>query len=267
MKRANTRRPAQQSLSEIWSHFDHCFFKTNKHIRNQKIVPGYDEPQGSDNFKLKDAKNNVILCFKCGRSSLGHREIISCDYCNLKWHLDCLDPPMANPPVKDALNRPKHAWMCPAHVDQELLTTGHAGRVHKIRRPKNAKIVDTQLRRGFKNNGVIEIENEASDSDGGIDPDESSVVYRMSERSVKLDFIDRAKRYTRNLNSRCPTNDDQGREKRLRGSWLRRIGWLARRLKATPKLFAGTGLRSMPGQSSNSKRPLTLLPSLKRART
>lgn len=168
---------------------------TDSYVRNQKIIPGYDELHGNDNFKLKDGKNNIILCFKCGKSSLGHREIISCDYCSLKWHLDCLDPPMANPPVKDALNRPKHAWMCPAHVDQELLTTGYSGRVHKIRRPKNAKIVDTQLRRGFKNNGIIEIENEAGDSDGAMDNDQSGVIYRVSERSVKLDFIDRAKRF------------------------------------------------------------------------
>ena len=157
---------------------------------------GYDEVQ--DNFRLKDAKGNVVLCFKCGKSSLGHREIIACDYCTLRWHLDCLDPPMANPPIKDYLNRPKYSWMCPNHVDQDLLTCRHSatGRVHKTRRPKNARIVDIALRRGFKNNGIIEIENDPSDNESEVVGDEgSSIVYRVQERGIKLDFIDRVKRY------------------------------------------------------------------------
>ena len=97
---------------------------------------------------------------------------------------------MANPP---ALNRPSHRWMCPAHVDQELLSIGHSGRLHKVRRPKNAKVVNTFLHRGFKNNGIIEIENELSDSENELEVDDS-VVYRVSERGLKLDFIDRVKR-------------------------------------------------------------------------
>lgn len=102
---------------------------------------------------------------------------------------------MANPPVKDpATNRAKYNWMCPAHVDQELFTFGHSGRPHKVRRPKNAKVVDTSLRRGFKNHGVIEIENDLSDSECGFD-DDCNVVYRVTESSVRLDFIDRVKKY------------------------------------------------------------------------
>ena len=145
-----------------------------------------------DNFRIKDSKNNVILCFKCGKSALGRREIIQCDYCNLNWHLDCLDPPLASRPIRDAQHRQKHSWMCPAHVEPELLTVGHNGRMHKIRRPKNAKVIDTALRRGFKNNGIIEIENDPSDVEDTIGVADS-VIYRVTEQSIKLDFIDRVK--------------------------------------------------------------------------
>ena len=161
--------------------------------RNNKLVPGYDEVH-NDNFKLRDKEGQPVLCFRCGKSSLGQREIISCDFCSLKWHLDCLDPPLANPPRRDPQNRPKYSWMCPAHVDQDLLSAGRAGRTHKMRRPKNAKVVDTHLSRGFRNNGMIEIDNE-DDKDDQPEPDEDGTVYRVTERSVKLDFIDRVKRY------------------------------------------------------------------------
>lgn len=87
--------------------------------------------------------------------------------------------------------------MCPNHVDQELLTSKHSGigRIHKVRRPKNARIVDTALRRGFQNNGIIEIENDPTDDEIETQEEGSSVVFRLSERGIKLDFIDRVKRY------------------------------------------------------------------------
>ena len=100
---------------------------------------------------------------------------------------------MANPPIRELPMRQKHGWMCPAHSEQELLTIGHSGRPHKVRRPKNAKIVDTALRRGFRNNGIIEIENDPSDTEDFAGLGES-IIYRLSEKGMKLDFIDRAQR-------------------------------------------------------------------------
>ena len=164
-----------------------------KNVRNYPKFAGYEELQNI-NFRIKDSKTQeVILCFRCGKSALGHREIISCDYCSLKWHLDCLDPPLSNPPVRDPLHRQKHSWMCPAHTTQDLTNIGRTGRMHKLRRPKNAKIVDAGLRRGFHNNGVIEIENDPSDEDEIVDMKES-VIYRLTEKSIKLDFIDRVRK-------------------------------------------------------------------------
>ena len=156
-------------------------------------VPGYDEIPKQDNLKLKDAKNQIILCFSCGLSSLGKREIVACDYCGLHWHLDCLNPPLANPPFRDPQNRAKYRWMCPAHSDPILSTIGLCGRRHKTRRPKNAEIVDTQLRRGFKSNGLVEIELDPSDDEMEID--DSPKIYRVTETNVRLDFNDRLRRY------------------------------------------------------------------------
>ncbi|KAI9809548.1 MAG: hypothetical protein M1827_006783 [Pycnora praestabilis] len=174
-------------------------------LQKPRARGGYDELP--DLLKLKDSKGRYVLCFRCGKSALEHKEIIPCDFCNLQWHLDCLDPPMANPPPKGLNGKPKHSWMCPNHVEHELqnldpsqrpLSTSHGangiGKFHKIRRPKNARIVDTALRRGFTNNGLIEIENEESEDEQFVDRESYGVVYRLPEKGIKLDFIDRAKR-------------------------------------------------------------------------
>lgn len=68
-------------------------------------------------------------------------------------------------------------------------------KTRKVRRPKNARIVDTALRRGFRNNGLIEIQNDQSDEEDESDREEMGIVYRLPERGVKLDFIDRVKMY------------------------------------------------------------------------
>ena len=136
---------------------------------------------------------------------MGHREIIPCDYCNLSWHLDCIDPPQAVPPPRRSNNRPRFTWICPNHIDEELANVGptvkkssplqpETARRYKTRRPKDAKIVDIALHRGFKNNGLIEIENEASEDESEIEREVSGIIYRVPEKGLKLDFIDRVKR-------------------------------------------------------------------------
>jgi len=114
---------------------------------------------------------------------------------------------MANPPPRGSNGKPKNNWMCPNHIDHELLALDHPvrkysrvsginGRTHKVRRPKNARVVNTALRRGFKNNGLIEIENESSgsDEDDFYQMQEFGNVYRLPERGIKLDFIDKVHR-------------------------------------------------------------------------
>ena len=160
-----------------------------------------------------------MLCFRCGKSAMGRREIIACDFCNLQWHIDCLDPPLANPPPRGSNGKPRHDWMCPNHIDDELQAFDTSVRIsrrsqagiggsRKVRRPKNARIIDTALRRGFVNNGNIEIQNEPFDVDKFIEREEFGVVYRVPERGVKLDFIDRVRRYkcTQTFDLRTVTN-------------------------------------------------------------
>ncbi|CAG9862625.1 unnamed protein product [Phyllotreta striolata] len=57
-------------------------------------------------------------CREC-RKSCRVAPLIACDFCESFYHLDCLDPPLTNPP--------SGMWMCPLHVehclDSNLLTS------------------------------------------------------------------------------------------------------------------------------------------------
>lgn len=67
-------------------------------------------------------------------------------------------------------------------------------RIH-MRRPRAAKVFDTALNRDFVNDGVIEIANDSSDDESEFEEiDVSGVVYRLPEKGIKLDFIDRVRR-------------------------------------------------------------------------
>ncbi|EMC95572.1 hypothetical protein BAUCODRAFT_494698 [Baudoinia panamericana UAMH 10762] len=164
---------------------------------------GYDELP--DYYKLKDGKGNTVICYSCGKTSMSQgqppRQIISCDYCVNNWHLDCLDPPLANPPARSWDGKKLHDWMCPLHADHELRNVPTSllaprRRVH-VRRPRNAKVVDTSLKRGFNNHGVVDVaEDETDDTDSEFydeDAQEEGVVYRMPATGIKLDFIDKVK--------------------------------------------------------------------------
>ncbi|KAL8731445.1 MAG: hypothetical protein Q9166_003420 [cf. Caloplaca sp. 2 TL-2023] len=149
-----------------------------------KSRTGYDVPL--DTLKLKDSKDNIILCYKCNKSAMGHRDMISCDFCNLYWHLDCVDPPLASAPKR--FNKGK--WKCPNHVDSEIAVPRSAsGKIYKIRRPKAPRIISSALTRGIKNNGIIEIEDEISE-----DEDQPpGTIYRIPAKAIKLDFIAKVK--------------------------------------------------------------------------
>ncbi|RDW65219.1 hypothetical protein BP5796_09911 [Coleophoma crateriformis] len=159
-------------------------------LEKPKNRAGYEE--APDYFKLKDAKGNSILCHLCHTSaSPPNRMIIPCGFCELSWHLDCLDPPLAKePPLAKK-------WRCPAHVDDLLADTPDTlGPAHRFRKIKGASVITPAFSRGTKNNGHIEIENTPSDDeDGGFyERREYGRVYKLPERGVKLDFISQVKR-------------------------------------------------------------------------
>lgn len=162
-----------------------------------------------DPYKLRERDNASILCFRCGksafsstsRSSGAHtskrarlsadgadsrrwQSIVSCDYCNLHWHLDCLDPPLTVMPPRG------HKWMCPNHVDQVLPRRRIPKHIHKT--------VDVSAP-GVMNNGNIDIVPSEDLPVAGPPADEvfiGGTRYRVPERVVILDFWDRCKRTT-----------------------------------------------------------------------
>jgi hypothetical protein len=172
---------------------------TNLSFRNR---PGYSEEQ-PDYVKLRDSKG-YVHCFSCGLTSHAasgpKRALVTCDHCGQHWHLDCLDPPLANPPALNQNGKKVHDWMCPLHADQELRKIDTAllnRRTVHVRRPKAPKIVATALTRGSRNNGIIEIaddDSDDSDSEEFYELDDGGTVYKLPAHGIKLDFIDKVKR-------------------------------------------------------------------------
>ncbi|KAJ6500369.1 hypothetical protein C8R45DRAFT_977405 [Mycena sanguinolenta] len=158
-----------------------------------------------DAHRLRDKNGDPVLCFKCGTSALPpglaaaapaakrarrsatravanaeiSKNIVSCDYCNLHWHLDCLDPPL---PTMPPINK---KWMCPNHADRVLPP--------KLRIPKQAAPIEITKPRQF-NNGIIEIIHPQTASTSKVKKvavDEVLINgrrYRVPERIVILDF-------------------------------------------------------------------------------
>ncbi|EXJ90919.1 hypothetical protein A1O1_04025 [Capronia coronata CBS 617.96] len=156
------------------------------------------------NYKeTRDSKGNLILCYRCGHTSNG-RDIIPCDYCPAKWHLDCVDPPLAVPPRRRAGDKPGATWRCPLHVEHDLVAVGRQaeaapgelGRMPKLRKPKNAVPLDVPVVRGFRNNGIIEVElmKDEFEFDKTKEVDMLGKVHRIPEKGIRLDFIDRVKK-------------------------------------------------------------------------
>lgn len=156
-------------------------------------------PSGLDTH---DRNGRLITCYWCKKTTDGQRRhLVQCDYCDNYWHMDCLPVPEANPP-NTRLNQRK-VWMCPLHVAhdlQKLNTMGDrpgvleegAPSTHKVRRARNAKVVDTTLSRGHVNNGNIEVDmGEESEEDEFLSEDED--VPRLPAKGLILDFISKVK--------------------------------------------------------------------------
>lgn len=147
--------------------------------------------------------------------------MLKCDFCNAYWHLDCVDPPLANPPHISLEASQRDAWRCPRHIEHDLrsglllqndlnsayddVEMGDATftRVpRKIRRRKDPEIVEPTFSRGMRNNGLIDIINDTDDDTDGEGnytgfevKDVNSKVYRVPERGLIVDFLSKVKRY------------------------------------------------------------------------
>ncbi|KAJ4383349.1 hypothetical protein N0V86_001396 [Didymella sp. IMI 355093] len=176
---------------------------------------GYQRP---DYTKVLDG-DKPILCVQCGVSSGAKRQMLKCDFCNAYWHLDCVDPPLANPPHISLEASQRDAWRCPRHIEHDLrsglllqndlngayddIEMGDAtfARVpRKIRKRKNPEIVEPTFSRGMRNNGLIDIINDPDDDTDGEGnytgfefKDVNSKVYRVPERGLITDFLTKVK--------------------------------------------------------------------------
>ncbi|KAH6610347.1 hypothetical protein Trco_000367 [Trichoderma cornu-damae] len=145
---------------------------------------GYDELP--DFFKQRE-DGEAVLCHACQKPATEIRAIIPCSACPFHWHIDCLDPPLAMPPVLKT-------WRCPAHVDDVLGEVPALAPAHRFRKVKGGQIITPAFSRGIRNNGHIELdwadEPEESEKSGWRDADSFGKTYRLQAKGVILDFIE-----------------------------------------------------------------------------
>ena len=126
-------------------------------------------------FKTRDRNGKTVLCFKCRKApSAPLQSILSCDFCDLHWHLDCLDPPLLTLPPAG------HRWMCPLHTEQST---------RRARVPKHQQTV-TVSSGMVANAGEVDIV--LSNREASPEWEELSVNgvrYQVPEEVVILDFL------------------------------------------------------------------------------
>ncbi|KAG0705324.1 hypothetical protein DFH29DRAFT_907317 [Suillus ampliporus] len=173
-------------------------------------------------YRLKDKNGVPVLCFRCGTSALpsavdvsappakrtrrstssSHsatpevwRSMVSCDYCSLHWHLDCVDPPLVTMPP---FNR---KWMCPNHADHALQP--------KRRVPKqNPPMMDIAKPRQFNNGNIDIVHPQGTSIAEKLILDEILINgrrYRVPEKVIMLDFWNKISR-DQHLDQRPPVS-------------------------------------------------------------
>jgi len=90
--------------------------------------------------KVEEDSDKPLMCYICGKTNrVG--PLVTCDYCPLSFHLDCLDPPMSE--------IPRDVWMCPNHVETFLDT-----RLETTRVTERVKLWDKFARQPLDTNAV-----------------------------------------------------------------------------------------------------------------
>ncbi|KAF2115483.1 hypothetical protein BDV96DRAFT_612741 [Lophiotrema nucula] len=229
------------------------FEKTRKFPLAKSSGYGYQKP---DYFKTTDSNHKTVLCCQCGKTSGGKRPMLQCDYCHAYWHLDCVDPPLANPPHVSLEASQRDAWMCPRHiehdfrsgrllqndlnaVDDDDIVMSEAGAIprlaRKVRQPRKSSIIEPAFARGTRNNGLIDIINDPDDETDGegnyvfspheLDEskDRMSKVFRIAEKGVILDFVSKVKQDRRvKLKQERREHKAAVRRQAARDSWAAR---------------------------------------------
>ncbi|GAP86429.1 putative phd-finger domain-containing protein [Rosellinia necatrix] len=184
------KNPRAFRLSEpIREYFEDV--RTGAEGEYEEVAPPKPKPnkksadEAFDFFRLRNG-DKAVLCHHCHKGATDSRPIIPCSMCGLNWHLECLDPPLALPPIL-------RTWRCPCHVDDLLSDLPiRLAPAHKYRKIKNMPVIEQGYSRGLANNGWIEIEEDDSDDDEGWKENKAfGRVFRVSSKGIKQDFINR----------------------------------------------------------------------------
>ncbi|KAK7466915.1 hypothetical protein VKT23_003979 [Stygiomarasmius scandens] len=223
-----TMNPSEYALPEDIRNFfkDVATGPKGAYVDGSELKPPrlnrHGQLEDRDAHRLKDRNGQPVLCFRCGTSALPEnvaaaapstkrarratakaaqyemwKNIISCDYCNLHWHLDCLEPPLSTMPSFSK------KWMCPNHGEKVLPT--------KRRVPKqNASPIEITKPSQFNNGNIEIVDPEAArpiDTHPKVGVDEVLINgrrYRVPERIILLDFWNKIS----GTNSLSQSNDD-----------------------------------------------------------
>ncbi|GAA5995248.1 hypothetical protein JCM5350_002799 [Sporobolomyces pararoseus] len=152
------------------------FIDSNEHRPPSKITGRAVGQEDRDGYRLKDKNGRPIICYNCSQAANPHihRRIISCDFCDQHWHLDCLNPPMTGMPP------PTRKWMCPVHSEHVL---------PKKRVPRQTTVVNIE-ERGISNNGdiIVQPPPERPPPEEYEEMTVNRIRYQVPEQNIILDF-------------------------------------------------------------------------------
>lgn len=140
-----------------------------------------------DFYRLRNADGSAVLCHQCQKGAIDNRPIVPCSVCGLNWHLECLDPPLAVPPVP-------RTFRCPLHVEDMLAERPESlAPAHRYRMIRNAPVIEQGYSRGMANNGYVEIDWDDSEDEADAWRHHKGFGrrHRLSAHGIKLDFLDR----------------------------------------------------------------------------
>lgn len=211
-----TTLPAEYQLpNDIRAHFkDVATGPRGTYVDSSEVkaprLNRHGQLEDRDPYRLKDRNGDPVLCFRCGTSALPPslvasapvakrprretssssysetgRSIISCDYCHLHWHLDCVDPPLSFMPPWGK------KWMCPNHADRVIQP--------KRRIPKaNAVPIDITRPHQYNNGNIEIIQPEIPVPPPHKVPVDEVLIngrrYRIPEKIITLDFWNKVSR-------------------------------------------------------------------------
>ncbi|CAI4048171.1 hypothetical protein SKDZ_13G2020 [Saccharomyces kudriavzevii ZP591] len=148
---------------------------------------------------IDSSSGEFLICYKCHQTRLGSwshpensRLIMTCDYCQTPWHLDCI--PRAS--FKNLGSK----WKCPLHSPTKVYKKSHrhqevdntnykVWKKQRLANKKNQIYYEPLQKIGYQNSGNIQIMPSISDADYKFNQDFR--ITQVDENSIKYDFFDK----------------------------------------------------------------------------